>query len=641
VRTRRARIAGAERPFLPRQQLLYPGHVERLARWPQPGEPFITLERGTDTANRVIASQCAMTPGPSWLFRCKAPGLAVEVKGKTVRPGCSYVLIADTTAPIPRIPWATEAAIDAEGVRAFEINVPDLVSDSGAAALDAAGITVASHVAIRPVGIVASNWDGEGTAEWPAGEPCMIAISTDQVPEACDIRLDGDGGTVPWPAGQREFLLRLEDLGTGTHPVSVAVLAAGGRVIADGMLLVTIRDPLARPDGGSPSEGIRVLSDPARPTLSDLWDGRAELCIQGPEAGHAWLTVTLLSDHGEQLAEVRRDIRLPLSPDGWSRVVASIRKDGCFQTAYDSAESATLSVERAGTGFASLTYDRGFQPLRWRVVSLHDRAHVARLIDRTDGVRTTAELYRIDDPLVPVSVSLAGDVPLPPRGGLLRAAAGEATAAIVAPTRPSEVLQLGVARPRVVTGSRTPGEVERLATAWRWWDAAERPADPFAEYEVSAVLTAITSAIGSLVGGGRWGAVERHVRSGRNLASYVGEMERLVGDSVPDRALAQAVARHLWEWAGEEQLLRGYLALVSRASTLRPHLEGTDTARFALALASRPGLIVTDWEDAQRGDLLSRVLVRPALFRAARFAVLGARAFSAPEDTAYHERGAS
>ena len=44
LRTRRARVAGAERPFLAPGQLLYPGYEARLARWPQPGEPFISLD---------------------------------------------------------------------------------------------------------------------------------------------------------------------------------------------------------------------------------------------------------------------------------------------------------------------------------------------------------------------------------------------------------------------------------------------------------------------------------------------------------------------------------------------------------------------------------------------------------------------
>ena len=62
----------------------------------------------------------------------------------------------------------------------------------------------------------------------------------------------------------------------------MALTAGDGKVIADGSLLVTIRDPQDRPDGGSAGEGIRMLADPAQPTLSELWDGRAAISIDGP-----------------------------------------------------------------------------------------------------------------------------------------------------------------------------------------------------------------------------------------------------------------------------------------------------------------------------------------------------------------------
>jgi hypothetical protein len=87
--------------------------------------------------------------------------------------------------------------------------------------------------------------------------------------------------------------------------------------------------------------------------------------------------------------------------------------------------------------------------------------------------------------------------------------------------------------------------------------------------------------------------------------------------------------------------MREYPVLAAGATALRPFADGTDLARFTLVLASRPGLVVTDWEASQRSDLLGRVLARPGLFRAARFAVLGACAFTDPHDTAYTERGAS
>lgn len=630
LRTRRAHVAGAERPFLAPGQLLYPGYEVQLARWPQPGEPFISLKGGTGTVNQLIADQCILTPGPSWLFHCQARGLAVEVKGKTARPGHSYVLVTGPEADAPWLSWVRRVEIEAEGVRAFEITVPEVVTDSDAAALAAAGISLTSRIAVRPAGITASVWDGEGAVEWRAGEPCMIAISTNQAPEACMVALDGQHDTVPWPQGQRELLLMLEDLSAGTCEVSVSLTAADGETIANGSLLVTIRDPQDRPDGGSAGEGIRMLADPARPTLSELWDGRASLSVDGPNGEQATLTVTLLPETGTRLAVIERTCALPLSPGKWSQTATGIRSDARFRNAYDDAESTQVTVGHAGVGLASLTCDRGFQPLRWRIARVRGAGKVARLADRTDGGHTTVDLFHVEDPLVPVSFRPAEDIPIPACGGLVRAVSGPATAAMVLPTDPNEVMRLGSSRPRVETGAKTPREVEHLATAWHWWNSADRPADPFAQHEVDAVLDAITSAVASLLGGGRWGQAERHAQGGYDTTALLREMERCVGESSLDRALARAIGGHLRVWDTREQLRRSYPDLVARPGTLRTAVTDPVTARFTLALADQPGLIITDWSPAERDEQLSRVLARPMLFRAARFAVLGARGVHQP-----------
>ena len=294
----------------------------------------------------------------------------------------------------------------------------------------------------------------------------------------------------------------------------------------------------------------------------------------------------------------------------------------------------------AGVGLASLTCDRGFQPLRWRVARVRGAGRVARLADRTDGDRTTVDFFQVEDPLVPTSFRPARDIPIPARGGLVRAVSDTATAAMVLPTNPSEVMRLGSPRPRVETGDRTPREVERLATAWHWWNSADRPADPFAQHEVNAVLDAITGAIASLAAGGRWDQTERHAQDGHNTAVLLREMEHRVGESPPDRTLARTIAGHLRQWGTRKQLRRGYPDLVARTGTLRVPVTDPVTARFALALADQPGLIITDWSLAERDELLARILARPMLFRAARFAVLGAHAVHQPPDLARIAGGA-
>ena len=46
-----------------------------------------------------------------------------------------------------------------------------------------------------------------------------------------------------------------------------------------------------------------------------------------------------------------------------------------------------------------------------------------------------------------------------------------------------------------------------------------------------------------------------------------------------------------------------------------------------LTLSDQPGQILVGWSPSECEDLLAKVIASPVLLRAARFAVLGARAF--------------
>ena len=627
LRSRRPSVAGAERAFLPRGQLLFPGYEVRLARWPRPGEPFISLERATEPVNHLMAGQCAMSRGPAWLFRQRASGLAVEVKGKTMHPGSSYILVTDDTAAISGFPPATETRIEVAGVRAFDITVPDAVSESYAAAFARAGVAVIADVTIRPVGIVPSRWDGEGAVEWLAGEPGMIGIHAEQTPATCVVTLDGQPQAMQWPGGQTDLLLRLDDLSIGTSEVSVTLMAESGKTIAEGSIVVTVRDPQVRPDGATAGEGIRMLSDPAQPTLSDLWDGRAAISIDGPSSRPATLTVTLLSHTGEELTEIAQEVSLPVTPEGWSRTAAGIRADQRFKSHYDDAQSTRVTVSHSGIGFAALTCDRGFQPLRWHLASRRDGSHVARLIDRTDGAQAKVELFTVGEPLIPVPCPPSGDIAIPAQGGLLRAAAGEATASALLPTQPNEVMRLRNTAPVVRGTSRTPHEVMRLAAAHLAWSTAERPADPFASRQCDMVLDAITREIASLIGQSYWAGVERKMTHASDLTAFIDDMEACVGEISSHRKLADRIAHSLWGWSTPEALLTGFTDALGGIMQGSKTAENQDTARFVLTLSDQPGQVLVGWSPSECEGLLAKVIASPVLLRAARFAVLGARAF--------------
>ena len=626
LRVSRATVSGATRP-VPPSGLLYPGQEVQFARWPRPDQPFLQLDRGDEETNRILATQCVITKGPWWLFRRQGTGLAIEVKGKFVRQGHEYVLVGADTLSAPAVPWCGQVAIGASCVRAYQFLVPPQLSESEKAALQAAGLAVVSHVAIRPVGIVASAWDGEGEVEWLAGEPAMIGIRSDLLPNRARVMIAGAVYFLEWSPGEPELLFTLEGLSVGTHELSVTLLGDGDRELAGGSLVVTIRDPQVRAEGAAIGEGIRVLATPTRPALAELWDDRAMVTIHGPPGTKADLKVTLRGGQTEPLAELRRSMRLPLEEGDWRAMVKSIRTDQCFADAYDGADSCVLAVSRDGVGFATLTCERGFQPLRWRFARTHDGAVVATLVDRTDGGSTDLDFYDIEAPLTAVQKDPADPFGVPPRGGLAIARAGDAVAAAVLPTNVNAVLRMPSARPVVSFSAHSPSEVMRLAEGHQRWTAAELPADPFATYEQQIVGDAIAQTIGTLIGGSRWAAIERKVAATQDAADQLEGMQDAVGISTEHKALASTIAYSLYKWLKPEDLL------VEFHEAITPHLaahgiSGVPSApRFLLMLAGRPGYI-TEWEPSEAASILRRVLKSPVLYRAARFAVLGTRALN-------------
>ena len=626
LRTSRARIAGLDGRLLATGRLVYPGQEVRLTSWPRRETPFIQLERGSAPVNALIADQCMVSSGPWWLFRRRAGGPAVEVKGKSVRPGHSYCLIGEREVEPPGLPWITEADIHVDGVRAFELIVPSIISDAELSALAAVGISVVSDVAIRPVGLVASSWDGEGAVDWLAGEPAMIAIRAQRAADKCVVSVDGDLYVFVWPQQYPDLFLVLDGLSIGSHDVTTTLLAPDGdEPLAAGSLLVTIRDPQVRPDSATPGEGIRMLASPARPTLAELWDERATLSIEGPPQSAGELSVILRGAEGDELGRIRRRVDLPMSSGAWIQFARRELQGRGLRGRYDEAESCEVAIARAGVGFASLVCERGFRPLRWVIIRRHSGGHAARLIDRTDGDRTNVEFFPVESPLSGIRCASGEEIEAPPRGGLLRATIGRVEASVILPPDPNQLRATWNARPSVQVGARTLPEVIRLLNGHRTWFDADLPADPFARYQQKTVLDAIGSALISLIAGRYWAGLERKLGEGY-VIDRLEEMQTLVGVTQGQRALAKQVADSLWRWSDSSASLTSGFAEVIAATAARGGLHDPGkAARFLLELASNTGRLM-DWDSSDRDWLLEHAMRSPVLVRAARFAVLGTEA---------------
>lgn len=630
LRTHRSKVSGRSRP-LPRGGLVYAGQEIHFERWPDPQAPFVQLEDVDKPVNDLLADQCVITPGPWWLFQRRGDAFAIEVKGRFVRPGHRYILVgADVNAP--DLPWCQPVDFDLDGATAYELVVPEPIAHTDRNNLENAGIASVSDVSIRPVGIVASSWDGEGLAEWIAGEPAIFEIRCTLTPDKCRLAVDDESFFFDWPPNTTASVLALRDLAPGPHELKVVLFRADGESLAKGSVAVLIREQASRPDGAETGEGIRMRAYPARPTLTELWDTTqpdswrepASITIHGPPGTQAEFLVSLTDDRGEELTKIQREVSLPVDEDAWTDLAKWVRDQKEFTNHYDDSEGCVLSVHRDGLGFASLTCERGYRPLRWRFLTGHSRKMRATLSDRTDSGDTYSEFYATHDPMLAIRYDRAEIIDLPASGGLLRGVAADFEALAIAPTDPNSLFGAGDQPPTIPRLERNLDAVECLTkTSWMWASAA-LPADPFAASMQRKVLKAVEGTIAGLIGGNASKAVERKLASAEDPGDYLDELQSAVGTSTDHRRAAELIGRNLHKWTTSEDFTYGFGQCVKpilRKSGLPVELWNPS---HLLAFAALPGTIMK-LPDDQRTEYLRGILESPALLRAARFATVSNR----------------
>jgi hypothetical protein len=621
LRNHRAVVAGA-RVVIRTGALLYATAPVEFVSWPAPTDPFLQLQGASREVNLLIAGQCRITSGPWWVFR-RTPGQpAAEVKGKVVRPSGSYCIVGAPDSPPPDVAWCQRVQIAVEGVRAYDLQVPPVLSEHDIRALVASGLSVISDVSIRPVGVVASSWDGEGSVEWLAGEPALIAIHAQHAPQKARLAINGEPYYVEWPAGETDLFLSLEGLDVGTHEVIVSLGDPDGDGHKPGgTLFVTIRDPQVQAQGAAAGEGIRLRTVPAQPSLPELWDGHAVVELDGPEGTPADVKVTLCDGDGVELDSHRRSLSLPVTGGDWRRVFGKLRDD--LAKHYDEADVAHLVVSRAGIGFATLTCERGFQGLRWVLSARHhEGGYAARLIDRTDGDPVKVEFFSVERPLVAQPCVADHVFVSPPRGGLLWATNGKEADGQIVPPDPNQLLRLGDVQPTVLTAQKSLAEVTRLISHHRQWRDAELPAHPFGVRDQKRVLAAITTAMAVMLTPGHWARFEQRIVGVAPEDVDLDQAQALVGESLPQRGAAKAIATNLWKWNSAEAFLEGFTEASAGLMTSARMPNTRKGARLLLQLASSPGELL-DWDEVERSRYLRCVLTDPVLIRVARFAVLG------------------
>jgi hypothetical protein len=620
----RALVAGAAGPPLSRGRVLYPGQRVRLRNWPASEAPLLQLEGASETTNSLLADQCVLAPGPRWLFRVRERGLANEVRGHGARAGCRYVLLSEDRLVATLPPWIVPAEVQTGGVFAYAVDVPSVLDPIALDVLRRVGVRAVSDIVISPAGVLAAQWDGEGRAEWLAGEMPILAISSTTTVARSVWALDGHTYPVAWPLEQREIFLGFAELGVGTHELHVALSAShDGDTLAEGAFQIRIRSPRTRPTSGSLREALAIIAAPVSPTLSEIWDGKAVIEILGPPEIEVDLQATLQDRSGAKLAQHSCAASLPVGPEDWPSLFEHlIHAHRPMRDAYGESEACVLRVSHEALGAVTHRYEREFASLRW-APGRDGEGPFIRLIDNTEERDVEARLFEFASPDQHRLAGLDERSVLRWRtGGLALAQAGQARAAAILPPTVHDLGDLRL-EPRLRPAARSLHGVLALIELAELWGSASRPADPFAEHARFKVLRKITTDIAALIGGQRWRAIERRYGDEERPFDQAA-LEAAVGERPHQRALARDVAR--WVEPLSSAPLAERVASVATALALHARSDAYRSedhrfAEFLLRLASAPESLA-EWPEAEIESDLQRVLDAPMLLRAARLLVL-------------------
>lgn len=612
----RYRVAGVT-GTMPRGALLYDRGPLPVEHWPSPdGQSLIELDAPASggTARSLLADHCRLPAGP-WLFRPSEPGVAVFVRSRTVRPGASYLLVARDD---PQIDAVDSSLVEfaSMGARAIRFTVPEAVTQEVTDGLLAAGLSVAAEVGVSPAGLVPAAWDGEGLAEWAAGESPLLAIHSSSVVAYCVVASDTDIKEILWPPGADTLFLQLADLPPGFHMLSVALVGESKEVLTQGNVTLRIREPVDSSSSVSARQGMQVRIFPPHPALGDLWSGSSRMEVTGPEGERVQFDVQIARlGGGPPLGRASFSSLLPVGEERLSQLFRGAQRERDLGTVIDEADEIVVRVEHPGLGSSEVRAGRPFEPLRWSV-GLDRDGPFARLVNHTAD-RPEIQFFPAEYPATHNELAYEEDGVLRfDHGGLLLASCGDLKAAVILPPHVSgglDSLSLLNVDPKLQTGPRTADSVLRCIALAHLWGQLATAGDGTATHIQRRVLDAIKARIGGLIGGQHWWDVERKLL---DRAAPTPEMLLAgIARGAAEQQLAKELLRRQAAGWDSQSLIDFYS--VEMAFSCR--WLDQPTARIVARLAGSPEDL-----DESDGDVMAAIgaaLDRPAIFRLARLLV--------------------
>lgn len=592
----------------------------------------------------LLRTECLLPAARIRVFKIGSDGIGHELKRPSVRSGSRYLVVS---ADVLTTPIAVMVPIACRGLSAALLDVPVPVTPVWQAQLHQLGIAQLGALTVWPAGLPVAKWDGEGRVECLSSERALMAIQSDYPLASLIVRVD----RLPLVeqrdlSGDKPSYVELPAFPPGRHAVTVSATDHAGREEV-GELEFTSREPSFWAPGASQGAPLLVSVDPPRPSLEDMWEGRASLEVSGPTGRSLICDIALHDFEGAPALATKRvtNIPLPVVAGDWKQLLTRrITTDGHLSALYDATRHLLLRLAAGELGQFELRCLRESTPLRWFASAAGGGRSITLLDDTGSPELMSANRYAFATPDLasPINgVDAATVLEVAPAGGLYVARRGTAVAAmIIAPiVRALEQLNCD---PQLSKRDRNESAVFDCLRLIELWASARLVGGVLASLRQQTVLQALTRHLVFLLGGNAWDQAERAAAASDRLET----LKEAVGTRGDDGALASAI------WTAAPLMARQALSdrVLRFSSLLQTHLrlslppgevvaERPDGIRlidrhrdgnpehpdwqgeFALRLASDPAHTAR-WVGANMKAGVSHLLLRPQISRAARFAVL-------------------
>ena len=274
-------------------------------QWLTSQDVLIRFDNPPEELDFLLSTECLLNTGPIWVFKLNDDGVGHLIQSRAVRPGNRHVLLT-SDENIELAPWITKSNVDCLGIKAIGLDVPEVVLAELNERLEPLGINQVRTLEVRPAGLPAANWDGEGNGEWLSSDTPRLGIRIGYTVDSASVVLaDRQEGplNITWPVTGEPFFLELPTLAVGWYRLIVTTRRGPDGESAH--LDIVIREPLDWSSNWATRGLLNYSIDPRNPSLEDVWEGRVTLEIEGPSHQTVGWDFVLFDRGGKELAHVR------------------------------------------------------------------------------------------------------------------------------------------------------------------------------------------------------------------------------------------------------------------------------------------------------------------------------------------------